>query len=160
MTTSQEHRNKHVVLGMIRAINERRLGDLPAYMASDVIDHNQIIYGEADEPGAAFGGFRRQLDAFSAFAVSAEELIAEGDRVTARLLVSGTHTGTHPRMPHPTGRSFQVEQIWVLTVTDDRVTEIRAVSDRLGLFLQLGWDWPTTDQAPPPGERDAALPRP
>jgi hypothetical protein len=22
------------------------------------------------------------------------------------------------------------------------ITEIRAVSDRLGMFLQLGWDWP------------------
>jgi len=23
------------------------------------------------------------------------------------------------------------------------ITEIRAVSDRLSMFLQLGWDWPT-----------------
>ncbi|MDT0454740.1 hypothetical protein RM550_03160 [Streptomyces sp. DSM 41527] len=26
-----------------------------------------------------------------------------------------------------------------------RINEIRGVSDRLGLFLQLGWDWPTVD---------------
>lgn len=36
-----------------------------------------------------------------------------------------------------------MEQIWVFTLTDGLVTEIRAVSDSLGMFLQLEWDWPT-----------------
>jgi hypothetical protein len=68
--------------------------------------------------------------------------VAEGDTVVARLIVRGTHTGFHPRMPEPTGRSCEVEQIWILTVRDGKISEIRAVSDRLGMFLQLGWDWP------------------
>ncbi|MDG4536497.1 ester cyclase [Streptomyces sp. AV19] len=46
-------------------------------------------------------------------------------------------------MPRPTGRSFEVEQIWFFTVKGERISGIRAVSDRLGMFLQLGWDWPT-----------------
>ncbi|MEV6611709.1 ester cyclase [Kutzneria sp. NPDC051319] len=71
------------------------------------------------------------------------ELIAEGDRVVARLTVSGVHTGFHPRMPVPTNRPFLVEQIWIFTLRDRKIAEIRAVSDRLGMFLQLGWDWPT-----------------
>jgi hypothetical protein len=33
----------------------------------------------------------------------------------------------------------------MFTIADAKVTQIRAVSDRLGLFLQLGWDWPTQD---------------
>ena len=31
------------------------------------------------------------------------------------------------------------------TIPHGKISEIRAVSDRLGLFLQLGWDWPTSD---------------
>jgi predicted ester cyclase len=61
----------------------------------------------------------------------------------ARLNVRGTHTGFHPRMPEPAGRDCDVEQIWIFTVADRKITEIRAVSDRLGMFLQLGWAWPT-----------------
>jgi predicted ester cyclase len=72
----------------------------------------------------------------------AQELIGEGNQVVARLRVVGQHTGPHPRMPEPTGRDFDVEQIWIFTLADGLVTEIRAVSDRLGMFLQLGWDWP------------------
>ncbi|MGK5636787.1 ester cyclase [Streptomyces sp. URMC 126] len=136
------HPGKRLVADFLRAVGERRLGDLPRYLAPDVVDHNKIIFGEPDEPGAAFEGIRRQLDAFGEFAVRTDGLVAEGGTIVARLTVSGRHTGEHPRMPRPTGRTFAVEQIWVFTVADGRITEIRAVSDRLGMFLQLGWDWP------------------
>lgn len=134
-----------VVTGFVEAIDARRIEDLPRYLAADVVDHNKIIHGEADEPGAAFDGFRQQLDAFGVLNTEVRQLIVEGDTVVARLLVSGTHTGHHPRMPEPTGRSFEVEQIWIFTVRDGRIVEIRAVGDRLGMFLQLGWDWPAAD---------------
>ncbi|WP_020496420.1 ester cyclase [Sciscionella marina] len=142
--TAEEHKN--VVRGLIAALDERRIAALGDFLAADVRDHNKIIFGEPEEPGAAFEGFRRQLDALTETAFRAEELIAEGDRVVARLRVSGRHTGPHPRMPEPTGRRFDVEQIWIFTVTGGRVTEIRAVSDRLGMFAQLGWDWPEPER--------------
>ncbi|RKT08125.1 putative ester cyclase [Streptomyces sp. 3211.6] len=137
--------NKQAVLGFFTAVSERRTADLPQYMTEDVIDHNQIIHGEPDEPGAAFEGLRRQLAAFDPLTVRVEELVAEDERVVARVVMSGTHGGTHPRMPEPTGRSFENEAIWLFTLTGGRISQIRAVSDRLGLFLQLGWDWPRTD---------------
>jgi ketosteroid isomerase-like protein len=136
---------RKVVEGFFTAINERRYADWGDYMAADVIDHNKVIYGEADEPGAAFDGFRQQLEAFGEGTMEPRQLIAEGDTVVARLIVRGRHTGAHPRMPEPTGRSFEVEQIWIFEVRDGKIAEIRAVSDRLGMFLQLGWDWPAND---------------
>jgi predicted ester cyclase len=134
-----------VVEGFFKALNERRYEDWGEYLAADVIDHNKVIHGEADEPGAAFEGFRQQLAAFGEGTMQPQELISEGPKVVARLLVRGRHTGYHPRMPEPTGRSCEVEQIWIFTVRDQRIAEIRAVSDRLGMFMQLGWDWPTID---------------
>ena len=134
-----------MIKDLFAAINERRLDDLHDYIADDVVDHNKIIFGEPDEPGAAFEGIRMQLDAFDPFRMEVEELITEGDRVVARLTMSGTHSGAHPRMPTPTGRSFVNEAILVFTLRDGKVAEIRGVSDRLGLFFQLGWDWPEED---------------
>jgi ketosteroid isomerase-like protein len=134
--------NKQVVTGFFEALNERRVGDWGQYMAADVIDHNKIIFGEEDAPGAAFEGFRQQLDAFGEGGMYPQQLIAECDTVAVRLIVRGTHTGFHPRMPEPTGRSCEVEQIWIFTLRDGRISEIRGVSDRLGMFLQLGWEWP------------------
>jgi predicted ester cyclase len=126
-------------------VTDRQPTALPEFMAIDVIDHNKIIHGEAGEPGAAFEGLRQQLAAFNPLAIQVDELIGEGDRVVARIIQRGVHRGTHPRMPEPTARSFENEAIWVFTIADGKITEIRAVSDRLGLFLQLGWPWPQSD---------------
>ncbi|MGR6971776.1 ester cyclase [Streptomyces cynarae] len=133
---------KKVVQGFFEAVSEGRLEDLPQYMAADVVDHNKIIHGEADEPGAAFEGLRQQSEALAPLTARVEELIGEGDRVVARVTQRGVHSGAHPRMPEPTGRSFEIEAIWIFTLRAGRITEIRAVSDRLGLFAQLGWPLP------------------
>ncbi|MBT2407493.1 MULTISPECIES: ester cyclase [unclassified Streptomyces] len=132
-------------MGFFEAVSDRRLEDLPRFVAADVVDHNKIIHGEADEPGAAFEGLRQQVAAFDPLTVRVDELIGEADRVVARVTQGGVHGGVHPRMPEPTGRSFENEAIWIFTLADGRITQIRAVSDRLGLFLQLGWAWPQAD---------------
>jgi predicted ester cyclase len=151
MSTTTTDDNKAVIAAFFDHLNQSVLDgseDWAAYLSPQVIDHNKIIFGEADEPGAAIEGFRQQLAAFGPAdaprsGMLVEDLIGEGDQVVARLRAVGKHTGSHPRMPEPTGRDFDVEQIWIFTLTDGLITEIRAVSDRLGMFLQLGWDWPT-----------------
>lgn len=156
MSETAIHENKQVVADFFTALNaglnapDRSAAEEWArYLAADMVDHNKIIFGEGDEPGAAVEGFRQQLAAFSdgdgAGGLFVQDLIGEGGRVVARLNVRGTHTGYHPRMPEPTGRDCDVEQIWIFTVADRKITEIRAVSDRLGMFMQLGWAWPTAD---------------
>jgi predicted ester cyclase len=150
MSTATIADNKTVIAAFFERLNRGALDgseDWAAALSPLVIDHNKIIVGEADEPGAAIEGFRQQLAAFGPADAAdsgllVQELIGEGSQVVARLRVVGKHTGSHPRMPEPTGRDFDVEQIWIFTLTDGLITEIRAVSDRLGLFLQLGWDWP------------------
>ena len=151
MSTTTTDDNKAVIAAFFDHLNQSVLDgseDWAAYLSPQVIDHNKIIFGEADEPGAAIEGFRQQLAAFGPTSTATsgmlvQELIGEGNQVVARLRVVGKHIGAHPRMPEPTGRDCDVEQIWIFTLTDGLVTEIRAVSDRLGMFLQLGWDWPT-----------------
>ena len=150
MSTTTINDNKAAVSAFFDGLNRGALDgsdDWAACLSPQVIDHNKIIFGEADAPGAAIEGFRQQLAAFGPAATGesgmlVQQLIGEGNQVVARLRVAGRHTGAHPRMPEPTGRDFNVEQIWIFTLTGGLITEIRAVSDRLSMFLQLGWDWP------------------
>ncbi|MGJ5754413.1 ester cyclase [Streptomyces puniciscabiei] len=120
-------------------------------MEADAGGHARLLSGPsarrtrtrtADEPGAAFEGLRRQSEALAPLTVRVDELIGEGDRVVARVTQRGVHSGAHPRMPEPTGRSFEIEAIWIFTLREGKIAEIRAVSDRLGLFAQLGWPLP------------------
>jgi predicted ester cyclase len=140
---------KQVVRDFVTALNDRSGEGWAELLSPEVVDHNKVIFGEEDTPGAAVDGFRQQLAAFSTEGegdgFTVEQLIAEGEEVVARLRVAGVHSGSHPRMPEPTGRRCDVEQIWIFTVRGGRIVEIRAVSDRLGMFVQLGWDFPTVD---------------
>ncbi|MBA3822691.1 MAG: ester cyclase [Ktedonobacterales bacterium] len=75
-----------------------------------------------------------------------EDIIAEGDKVVCRLLVSGTHQGvpaipieggmlnTHP----PTGKPYQVQHIHIFRMANGRIAEHWATRDDLGLMQQLG----------------------
>lgn len=60
--------------------------------------------------------------------------------MVVRLRAAAVHTGYHPRMSEPAGRSCDVAHIWIFTNKDGRISEIRAVSDRLGMSIQLGCD--------------------
>jgi predicted ester cyclase len=134
--------NRKVVAGFFDAVNDRNTEDLGKFLAENVMDYNKIIYGEEPQPGAAFKGIEQQLAAFNPFQIEVEETVAQKNKVVARTMMTGTHSGIHPRMPEPTFRHFAIQAIWVFTVEKRRITAIRGVSDRLGMFLQLGWKIP------------------
>lgn len=130
--------NKDVVRGFVDALNEGRVADFGTYMADDVVDHNKIMFGEPDEPGAAFEALRVTLDAFAPYRMRVEDVIAEGDEVVIRYVQSGVNNGRHTRTPVPTGRPFENEGIFVFTVRGGKITEMRGVSDRMTMLTQIG----------------------
>ena len=78
-----------------------------------------------------------------------DDLIAEGDRVVARVTMTGTHLGDFFGIP-PTGRRVTVGGIHILRVADGQIAEHWGVNDDLGLMRQLGVvpaDEPAAEQA-------------
>ena len=79
--------------------------------------------------------------AFSPFSLRIDDLIAEGDRVVARMTTSGTHTG--PLMGPtgavpPTGKRMAMAGIGFYRVADGRIVEERVLMDVVGAMQQLG----------------------
>lgn len=130
--------NKDVVRGLVRVINANRPHELRDYVADDVVDHNKIMFGEPDEPGAAFEALRVSLNAFAPYRMRVEDIISEGDEVMLRYVQTGVNNGWHARTPEPTGRSFENEGVFVFTLRDGKITEMRGVSDRMTMLTQLG----------------------
>lgn len=65
------------------------------------------------------------------------EVVAEGDLVVARLMVSGTHRGEFMGVP-ATGRSFSVQHLHMYRVRNGLLAEHWACRDDLGQLTQLG----------------------
>ena len=118
-------------------------------------EHKQLIFGLVDEVwnqhnAAAidryFGpGLREEvaehyqqlLGGFPDLQVTIEDdLIAEGDRVVARLTLMGTHTGPFAGRPG-SGHLVCWSSIRIYRI-DGKVVESWAMQDRLGLLQQLG----------------------
>ena len=65
------------------------------------------------------------------------DMIAEGDKVTVRYTVEGTHEGELFGVP-PTGRRVSFESFTVERVSDGRIREHWRVTDTLDMMQQLG----------------------
>jgi predicted ester cyclase len=108
---------------------------------------------EADVARAARRWISPFRSSFPDFQMEVVDLVAEGDRVVAHFRCSGTHAG--PWLGHPaTGRRFQdVDEIYIFSVCDGRLSSAVAVEDNLTRLRQLGLFPPPT--ASPAGARTA-----
>ncbi|XVQ07341.1 ester cyclase [Spirillospora sp. CA-255316] len=75
--------------------------------------------------------------AFPDLHVSVEDLIAEGDKVVSRNIVTGTHQGEYMGLP-PTGKSVTYSEMFVVRFSGSRVAETWAVVDVYSQMRQLG----------------------
>lgn len=74
---------------------------------------------------------------FPDLVVNVEDLIAEGDRVAARLVARGTHEGEFLGIP-PTGRSVTFAATDVHRVDGGKIVETWHIEDYLAIFMQFG----------------------
>ena len=112
----------------------------PAY-----VGHFTGAPGPLDQAGAM--GFMGMFQAaFPGVTHEVAELIAEGDRVSARIVVRGTHQRDFMGMP-PTGKSFAIDSVNTFRIEGGKIVEQHAVFDSMGMMQQLGM-LPAPDQAP------------
>jgi steroid delta-isomerase-like uncharacterized protein len=113
--------------------------------AHDVSAVDEVLAEEFRLPPGDDGLDRSGLKAvlqyyFTAFPdlhYSIEDLVSEGDRVVARVRMSGTHEGDYDGQPG-TGRHFDVEEVDIFNLSNDRIASYRTVWDELGFRRQLG----------------------
>lgn len=87
------------------------------------------------------GGFKEYVSmvraAFPDFHNSIEELIAEGDKVVARLTYSGTHRGELFDIA-ATGKRVTYSGIAIFRIAEGLISDGWVIGDTLGLMKQLG----------------------
>jgi steroid delta-isomerase-like uncharacterized protein len=66
-----------------------------------------------------------------------EELIAEGDKVVARITITGTHTGVFFGIP-ATGNRVSISGIYIARIEDGKIVEHWGEEDSVSLMQQLG----------------------
>src|SRR5262245_3077909 len=128
--------NKEVVRAFVDAWNEQdfdRFDDLMAESCQLSVGGATIGCG----PAATRAIAEHWLAGFPDYRFELLDLIAEGDRVVARMPFSGTHTGPVLDLD-PTGRSVTVSEIVIFRIADGKIAEAWEEYDALGMRRQLG----------------------
>ncbi|MBX5242703.1 ester cyclase [Rhizobium sp. NLR22b] len=118
-----EIENKEVVRRFnVEVIQDGSEAAFKALMAPDFI--NQAApEGMANGPQSMWNTFQNVLrPALSNMKVTIHDQIAEGDKVTTRKTISGTHSGPLMGIP-PTGRDVAIDVIDIVRVEDGKYAE-------------------------------------
>lgn len=126
-TVSLEQNKALVVRFVQEAVNGRDL---------DVL--NEVAQAETAQAARHWiGPFRKS---FPNFTMEIVDLIAEGEKVVAHFLCSGTHEGDWHGVP-ATGKRFEgIEEIYIFRVDKGKLAGFTAVEDNLTRLRQLGID--------------------
>ena len=129
--------NKDLIRRLFAEVDRGNIDVWEHFYTSDYVDHapSAVRSQAAGREGLreAFARFQR---AFPDTRHTIEDLVAEGDRVVARVSAEATHSGElfgHP----PTGKRVTLTGIAIYRIVDGRIAE-RWAEQGLGLLEQLG----------------------
>ncbi len=137
--------NKQVVRNHFEALNEANYELLDQIHHPQGRNHAQAAFDLSERPqeGVAFGPrevqgtFEWLRQGFSNIRVAILDLLAEGDKVVARVEMTGDHDGEFVGL-EPTGRSWQYQHVHIFRIEDGLIAEHWAVREDLKAMLQLG----------------------
>jgi steroid delta-isomerase-like uncharacterized protein len=119
-------------------VNAHDFDGLRGLVADDFVEHEELPGGGAGGADGVAEFFRAQVAAFPDFTMTVQDLIDGGDKVVARVRVTGTHRGEFMGMP-ATGRPVDIELIDIMRFEDDGlVHEHWGISDQAAMMQQLG----------------------
>lgn len=132
MSTSLEA-NKELVQ---RAFDAWDDGDAAAFdevYAEDVVHRDSDLGGRAELKALV----PVWVEAFPDLTHTVEAMVAEGDWVTTRFTMVGTHEGAFQGV-EPTGEEFEIRGVAMGRIDDGRIAERWLVEPVLDIFRQLG----------------------
>ncbi len=117
-------------------VSAGNLAVIDELVADDVVEHEEFPGLEPNKEGVKqfFALFRA---AFPDVRMEPHEMVAEGDLVSARVTITGTHQGEFMGIP-PSGKRIEVETFDLLRIRDGQAAEHWGLIDAMTMMQQLG----------------------
>lgn len=117
--------------------NKGNVAAADKFVTNNFVDHNPPGPQVPPGPEGIKQGLGRFIAAFPDFHVTIEDMIAEGDKVVARLTITGTHKGEFMGRA-PTGKQVTLGVVDILRIAGGKAAERWGQMDMLGIMQQLG----------------------
>ncbi|MDQ3847973.1 MAG: ester cyclase, partial [Thermoproteota archaeon] len=135
--SKQEEINKQVVRQFFESLGRHDMERMERLLVSST----QYCFHPSGMPHMDWNGHKQLLAtitrAFPDLQHDIKDMVAEGDRVALRLIVTGTYTGEFHGIP-PSGKKISLDEMVFLTIVDGRITEGWITSDTMSFMQQIG----------------------
>ena len=128
--------NKNIVRRYQECYNTNDLDGLDEIVSVDVLTPKIM----PDMPSGLEGAkavHKKTLIGMPDFRTEIQDLIAEDDKVVARVIMTGTHTGNFYGIP-ATGKRVEFSGMFIARILDGKIVEHWGEEDALSLLQQLG----------------------
>ena len=129
--------NKEIVRRYQEAYNTANYEALDELVAADVLTPSMISSAQRGLEGAKLV-HQKTLLGMPDYHTTIEDLVAEGDKVVARVTLTGTHTGDFYGIP-PTGRSIHLSAMYRVRIADGKIVEHCGEENGVTVLRQLGF---------------------
>ena len=114
--------------------NQGNLAVLADLVAPDMREHQHGLQPGLEGLRATISGLRRDLPDLT---LTIEDVVADGDKVWARMRGHGSHRDGFFGLPH-TGKPITIDVIDICRFADGKMVEHWGIPDRFGMLEQLG----------------------
>ena len=128
--------NKKIVRRYQEIYNSNDLEALGEVVSDDLLTP-KIMPGIPTGMEGAKAAHRIMLVGFPDYQTIIDDLVAEGDKVAARITMSGTNTGNFMGIP-PTGKHVSFTGIYIARIANGKIVEHWGEEDSISLLQQLG----------------------
>jgi steroid delta-isomerase-like uncharacterized protein len=135
--TSREQAGKALISRWVGIVNRGALNEVGSVWAEDAVVHPGGGLPEARGVQSLEYLLGAYLSALPDINITIEDLVAEGDRVSARFTTRGTHSGTFAGIP-ATRTHIQVPGYGIFRIVGDKIAEEWLLDDLMAFAIQVG----------------------
>lgn len=128
--------NKQIVRRYQEIYNSNNLDALTEVVSEELLTP-KIMPGIPSGIEGAKMAHRIMLTGFPDYQTTIDDLIAEGDKVAARITMTGRHTGSFMSIP-ATGKCVSFTGIYIARIANGKIVEHWGEEDSVSLLSQLG----------------------
>src|SRR5947207_12425136 len=128
--------NKKIVWRYQEIYNSNNLEALSEVVSNDLLTP-KIMPGIPTGIEGAKAAHRIMLAGFPDYQTIIDDLFAEGDKVAARITMTGTQTGSFMGIP-PAGKHVSFTGMYIARIADGKIVEHWGEEDGVSLLQQLG----------------------
>ena len=134
-----EEQNKELIKNFFKAVDSGNPENMRDYYSPETVSYSPSGISDPMSGDEDIKLTKMYVQAFPDLSHNIKEIYAVDNKIIVRLVTEGTLVGELDGFP-PSGNKIKVSSIYIITINNKKIVEIRADVDMLEFYQQLGME--------------------